>query len=106
MQINHIHPTIVKQIMDSGKKITLLDVRTIEEFSLGHIANSIHIPLAELQERLSEIPKDSHIIAYCHHGTRSTQAAAFLRLNGYIADNLEGGIDAWAETIEPTMPRY
>ena len=85
----------------------LLDVREPDEYALCHVEGSRHIPMGQIPARLSELPPDQPILVLCHHGGRSLRVTRFLRANGFPqASNIQGGIDAWAETIEPAMPRY
>ena len=74
-----------------------LDVRTDGEYSDGHIPNSIHIPLQEIQSRISEIEKikDKKIIVYCRSGARSSMASKTLLKEGFDVSNLTGGIMSW-----------
>jgi rhodanese-related sulfurtransferase len=69
----------------------LLDVRRSDERALGFIPGSVHIPLDELRQRLSELPRDRKIIAYCQSGQRSYIATRILRQHGFRAANLSGG---------------
>jgi rhodanese-related sulfurtransferase len=63
--------------------------------------------MAEITENLDKLPKDSTLIIMCHSGMRSMQVTQWLRVNGYEnAQNLAGGIDAWAATFDPDMQRY
>ncbi|HEX8679525.1 MAG TPA: rhodanese-like domain-containing protein, partial [Chthoniobacterales bacterium] len=65
------------------------------------------IPLGELSERLSEIPRDRDIVVHCHSGMRSAHAVQLLEKAGLSrAANLAGGIDAWSTEIDPAVPRY
>jgi adenylyltransferase/sulfurtransferase len=107
---NHI-PTIsasdLKQKIDQRSPVTILDVRENFEYEIAHLENSKLIPLDELPDRLDELDQDAEIVAHCHSGARSAQAVQFLRANGFTrAFNLAGGIDAWSDQIDPTMPRY
>jgi rhodanese-related sulfurtransferase len=70
----------------------LLDVRTPEEFSDGHIPGSINCPIDEMSQHLKEIPLDRHIVTICAHGVRSGMAESYLREQGYLADSLAGGL--------------
>lgn len=106
MDINHINPPKVKDLLDA-QEIVLLDVRTPEEFNHVHIPGCKHIPLRLLQAKWNTLPKDKPIVVYCHRGGRGTEACAFLKAQGILnVQNLEGGIDAWAEEVEPTLDRY
>jgi adenylyltransferase/sulfurtransferase len=85
----------------------VLDVREPYEVALCHLANSAAIPLGQMPEQLAALPRDRPILVYCHHGSRSLQAARHLRAKGFPrAASLRGGIHEWAETFEPKMPRY
>jgi len=87
--------------------VVLLDVREPYERRLASIEPSLHIPLQEVPERLSEIPKDKAVIIYCHSGVRSMMVAGFLANRGWESvANLAGGIDAWSLEVDPRVPRY
>jgi rhodanese-related sulfurtransferase len=82
-------------------EVTLVDVREPWEWNAGHIEDSVHIPLGELIARLGEISEEQPIVMVCRTGSRSGDAAEYLRTLGYDADNLEGGVKAWAEAGLP-----
>ena len=85
----------------------LLDVREPHEFDYCRIEGSVSIPLGQLPARADEIPEGRDIVAICHHGARSMHAAAFLQQSrGLDVVNLQGGVAAWADQVEPTMKRY
>lgn len=85
----------------------LIDVREQFEHDICNIKGAVHIPMAEIPNRLSEIPSDKHILVHCHHGGRSLRVVQFLRQNGIErSTNVGGGIDAWAQQIDPTLQRY
>lgn len=69
---------------------TILDVRTPEEFKGGAYPNAVNIPLAALQARLNELPRDKPIVVYCHSGGRSGQAERFLKQSGFDVVNAGG----------------
>lgn len=93
--------------LQQGKQIFLLDVREESEWNACQIPGNTLIPLGQIPQRMNEIPQDAEIVAYCHHGGRSERALRFLAGNGYEnITNLQGGIDAWAVLVDPTMPRY
>ena len=81
----------------SDNNYRFLDVRTDGEYLDGHIPNSIHIPLQEIQSRISEIEqiKDKKIIVYCRSGARSSMASKTLLKEGFDVSNLTGGIMSW-----------
>ena len=85
----------------------LVDVREPWEYERCHIEGAQLVPLRELPARLAELPHDRELVLVCHHGGRSLQAAGWLARNGFSnVHNLAGGIDAWARTVDPAMPRY
>ena len=105
--ISEITPVELKQRLDAADAPFLLDVREQREFDYCHIEGSVLIPMAELPHRIAELPPDREIVAICHHGIRSFQAAAFLRQNfGLDVTNLEGGIAGWAQEVDPGMKQY
>ena len=88
-------------------KPLLLDVREGWEFQTCAIAGSRHLPMGEIAARKDELDADADIVVICHHGGRSMQVAMFLEKNGFAkVHNLAGGVDAWARTVDPSMPVY
>jgi len=97
----------LKQRLDKGDKLFLLDVREPYEYSLAKIEGSVLIPLGSLPQSLDKLERNSEIIAYCHHGMRSADAVGFLVQQGFPnVKNLIGGIDAWSVQVDPSVPRY
>lgn len=91
---------------DSGK-LQLLDVREEWEFSICQIEGSRNVPMAQIPAAVQELDPGSPTVVICHHGTRSAQVADYLERCGFDkVINLEGGIDAWAREIDPSMPTY
>jgi adenylyltransferase/sulfurtransferase len=91
----------------AGETPLLLDVREPWEHGIARLEGALLIPLGQLAARVGELPPRAEIIVYCHHGHRSLAAAKFLRAAGFAtATSLAGGIGAWAEQVEPGMPRY
>ena len=85
----------------------LLDVREAFEVATCAIAGSQHIPMRQVPEALPDLPRDRLILVHCHHGGRSLRVTQFLRANGFTqVSNVAGGIDAWAEQIDPSLARY
>lgn len=85
----------------------LLDVREAHEVVTCAIAGSRHIPMRQVPENLPNLPRDRLILVLCHVGGRSLRVTQFLRANGFTqVSNVAGGIDAWAEQIDPTLARY
>jgi adenylyltransferase/sulfurtransferase len=97
----------LKQRMDRGERVFVLDVRNAPEIAICRIAGSTFIPLPELPQRLAELDPDREIIVHCKSGMRSAKAVAFLREQGYSkVKNLRGGILEWAAKIDKTMATY
>lgn len=100
-------PQDLKARLDRGEKVVLLDVREPWEHQTARIEGSILIPLRELPRRAAEIDREAEVVLYCHHGVRSMSALHFLRQQGFHRlKNLVGGIDAWSQYVDPTVPRY
>lgn len=84
------------------KKVTLVDVRTADEYSLGKIPGAINVPLDELRERMNEIPSDKPVFVYCGVGLRGYLASCILKDNGYQdVRNLIGGIKTYKAATTP-----
>jgi molybdopterin/thiamine biosynthesis adenylyltransferase/rhodanese-related sulfurtransferase len=97
----------LKARLDRGEAIYILDVRNPEEFQIGRIPGSVLLPLPQLGQRFAELPRDREMVVHCKSGMRSAKAIHFLRQQGFQRlKNLKGGILAWAERIDPTVPRY
>lgn len=85
----------------------VLDVRMPDEFAFAHLPNAVLIPLPELGDRFNELNPEAPVAIYCHHGVRSERAGRFLESRGFKdVSHLDGGIDAWSEEIDPSVPRY
>jgi rhodanese-related sulfurtransferase len=89
------------------KPHVVLDVREPGELEICRIEDAIHIPMSQVPSRLAELPADAPLVVICHHGMRSLRVVNFLHGAGLNnAVNLDGGIDAWAAEIDPTLNRY
>ncbi len=96
----------LKSRLDRGDDLYILDVREPSEYEIVNIGGYL-IPLSELPKRTDEIDASKEIIVYCRSGSRSARGADFLRRNGFKrVKNLVGGINAWAERIDPSLPKY
>ena len=85
----------------------LLDVREPWEFDTCHIEGSINVPMGQVPQRIDELQDADEIIVICHHGVRSQQVIWYLLQ--YDVDklvNLDGGVDAWARSVDTSMPVY
>lgn len=97
----------LKELLGKDAHPLVLDVREAEELKICSLPTYTHIPLGCLQKELDYLPRDRIIVTVCHHGRRSLQAALFLKHHGFgQVLNLEGGIQAWAEQVDPLMKRY
>jgi sulfur-carrier protein adenylyltransferase/sulfurtransferase len=97
----------LKRKIEANGALTVLDVREPFEYEIAHIEGSRLIPLGALAQRVDELERHGEIAVHCKSGKRSAQAVQLLRRAGFInVVNVEGGIDAWADEIDPTVPKY
>ena len=102
-----LEPTEVKQMIDSGEDFILVDVREPHEYQIASISKATLIPLGQLPNRLSELPKDANIVCHCKSGVRSAKAVDLLKQSGYIrVRNMKGGILAWSDKVDPSVAKY
>ncbi len=102
-----VAPTTLAELMRSDAPPVLLDVRPWEQRSIAHLAGDRWIPLEELRERESDLPRHARIVVYCHRGRSARQAASILRASGLTdVAILDGGIDEYARVVDPSLPRY
>lgn len=101
-----ITPEQLKEKLDKGEKVTLLDVREPDEREYANIGGHF-IPLRQIVSRVNELNPEEEIVVYCHSGFRSMRVVEYLLKSGFKnVKNLDGGIDAWSERIDATVPRY
>jgi len=106
-QALEVGPRALCAEMGAGRRFQLVDVREPFEWQICHIPGSVLIPLADLPARLGELKGDAPVVAICHTGRRSLDAARFLRSRGFAdARSLNGGVALWAEEVDPAMARY
>src|SRR5437660_7510387 len=97
----------LKQKMDAREPFELIDVREGFEYEIARIDGARLIPLGEIAERADELPRNRPIVIHCHSGRRSAWAVRLLQQRGFgNIYNLEGGIDAWSDQIDPGVPKY
>ena len=97
----------LSELREEDKKIQILDIREDSERNHAHIKKSIHIKLAEIARRFTELDKNRNVFVMCHTGTRSQTVVKWLKSQGYEHSvNVLGGIDAWAALIDRTIRRY
>lgn len=107
--MHHITAIELKNWLDDSslEPPKLLDVREAWEFALCQIAGSEHIPMGNIPGDLARLDPDATYVVICHHGVRSYQVAGFLERQGFEKMiNLDGGVAAWAEQVDPTMAKY
>ncbi|MFM8982350.1 MAG: ThiF family adenylyltransferase, partial [Spartobacteria bacterium] len=97
----------LKARLDRKEDFILVDVREPFEWDIARIPGAILIPLGELPSRLSELDPADDLVIQCKSGGRSANAVQFLQAHGFSkVSNLAGGIHAWSDRIDPTVPRY
>jgi rhodanese-related sulfurtransferase len=97
----------LKEARDSGEKPLVLDVREDWELQLARIPDVVHVPMNQLPARLGEFDRATPIIVMCHAGGRSLRVAHYLSNQGFTnVANLSGGISAWSDSVDATVPRY
>ena len=98
----------LKVMLDNNEDFLLLDVRTENEVLVSKISDkSIHIPMNEIPNRLTDLDSNKEIIVYCKSGKRSAKVCEYLKNNNYTnIKNLSGGILAWAEQIDSSILVY
>jgi adenylyltransferase/sulfurtransferase len=97
----------LKQRLDRGDALKIVDVREPNEYQINRIPGSVLIPLGDVPKRVAELNPDDEIVMQCKSGARSAKAADFLRSVGYKKVlNLKGGILDWIDKVDPTQPKY
>jgi adenylyltransferase/sulfurtransferase len=94
-------------MIDSRQDFILIDVREPHEFQIGRIPTSNLIPLGELPKRIADLDPNAHYVLHCKMGGRSAKGCDALRAAGFKrVFNMTGGITAWSEQVDPTVPKY
>ncbi|HEX7139652.1 MAG TPA: molybdopterin-synthase adenylyltransferase MoeB [Vicinamibacterales bacterium] len=97
----------LKQRLDRGDKLAIIDVREPNEYQINRIPGSILIPLGDIPKRVNELDPSAELIMQCKSGARSGRAADFLRSVGFKhVLNLKGGILDWIDKVDPSQPKY
>jgi len=105
--IPEITPKELKEKLDQGDDFTLIDVREPFEYAIARIPGSVLVPLATVAERARELDPNAEYVLQCKGGVRSAQALQTLREQGFKnLLNLKGGILAWSDEVDPTVPKY
>ena len=106
--IQEMTATELKQRLDSGEDIQIIDVREPKEYAVARIPNAVHIPLGEVLNRMGEIDPSRETVVHCKMGGRSARAIEALQRAGFQGrlTNLKGGITAWSNDVDPSVPKY
>jgi sulfur-carrier protein adenylyltransferase/sulfurtransferase len=102
-----IEVTEVKEKLDRGDKFVLIDVREPHEYQICNIPGAILVPLGQVGQRLDEFDKSADIVIHCKSGMRSARACGILKAAGFEhVRNMKGGILAWSDRVDPSVPKY
>ncbi|HEX8888452.1 MAG TPA: rhodanese-like domain-containing protein [Pyrinomonadaceae bacterium] len=106
--MEEITATELKERLDKGEDIQIIDVREPNEYAYARIPNSVHIPLGQILNRMSEIDPARETVVHCKMGGRSARAIEALTQAGFTGKlaNLKGGITAWSNDVDPSVPKY
>lgn len=106
MSIPEITPAEFVARRARGDVFTLLDVREPWELEVASVADVVHIPMADVAARIGELDAGKETVVLCRSGRRSLEVAKYLQRNGFRAFNLTGGILAWSQEVDATIPTY
>ena len=102
-----VTPAEVQDDRKRGELWQVLDVREAWELDIARVDGALHIPMSDVPARLDELDPDGALAVLCHSGGRSARVAAFLVERGFRrVANVIGGIDAWSQEVDSTIPRY
>lgn len=106
--MEEITATELKQRLDKGDDIQIIDVREDNEVATARIPDSVHIPLAQVLNRMNEIDPNRETVVHCKMGGRSARAIEALQRSGFKGKliNLKGGIIGWSNEVDPSVPKY
>ena len=107
LTIEEIRPQELAERLGGEEQPVVLDVREAWELTIARIDPVLHIPMADVPDRLDELDRGREIVVLCHHGRRSRQVVAFLKQIGFSRVlNLAGGIDAWSADVDQKVSVY
>lgn len=105
--MRQFRPVELAAYIEAGHAPVLLDVREQWEWEVCRLPGAVLIPMRELPARLDELDPAAETVVICHHGVRSYHAARYLETVGFgNVVNLSGGVAAWADEVDPALPRY
>ena len=107
-ELEEITAKELKQRLDDGHDLQIIDVREPDEYEIARLQNSKLIPLAQVVSRLDEIDPDRDTVVHCQGGKRGAKAIDALKSAGFKGRliNLKGGIRAWSQDVDPSVPEY
>lgn len=107
MKVPEITATELKKMVDQRKPFVLIDVREPDEFQICRIPGSKLMPLGDVLKRMHELNSEEEIVVHCRSGVRSARAVEWLMKAGFRkVHSLKGGVLAWAEQVDPSVPKY
>ena len=106
--MEEITATELKQRLDQGDDLQIIDVREDYEVEIARLPNTVHIPLAQVLSRMNEIDPNRETVVHCKMGGRSARAIDALQRSGFTGKliNLKGGIIGWSNEVDPSVPKY
>ena len=107
--VPELTPEQLKQRLDTGEPLTLLDVREEYEWDIANLGayGARLVPLGDLPDTMEQLDREADIVVYCRSGSRSKGAARHLRAHGFARVwNLKGGVNAWAREVDPRLSTY
>lgn len=107
MPFKEATPREIKQRLDAGEDLALIDVREPDEVRRASVEQAEVYPMSQAVGWIDTLPKDRELVIMCHHGSRSAQVAMALAQRGHSnVTNMSGGIDAWSREVDASVPRY
>ncbi|HSK64749.1 MAG TPA: rhodanese-like domain-containing protein [Pyrinomonadaceae bacterium] len=106
--MEEITATELKQRLDQGDDLQIIDVREDYEVAVARLPNAVHVPLAQVLSRINEIDPNRETVVFCKMGGRSARAIEALQRSGFTGKliNLKGGIIGWSNEVDPSVPKY
>jgi adenylyltransferase/sulfurtransferase len=97
----------LRDALESDHPPIVIDVREAEELDISRLESAIHVPISEIPTRVPQLERDASYAILCRSGARSSDVTRYLRAQGFPnVENVEGGINAWAEWIDPRLTIY
>ncbi len=100
-------PGEIKQRLDAGENLLLVDVREPDELMAASLDGAAEYPMSLARDWINSLPRDRELVVFCHHGVRSMQVALALVQRGHTnVTNMSGGIEAWSDEVDRSVPKY